>query len=109
MALKIRLRQQGRNNSRSYRLVITESRAPRDGKYIEMIGFYNPSDTDPERGMTINKERLQHWIAQGAEMTEKVRSLAKRAAPEVITHLVQQELQLRAKEASKRKSAKAAK
>ena len=48
MALKIRLRAQGRNNRETYRLVVADGRSPRDGKYMEMLGWYNPFESVPE-------------------------------------------------------------
>lgn len=80
MALKIRLRQQGRKNRRSYRLVVADSRLPRDGKYVEKVGFYDPH-LESGKDVTVDQERLLHWLSQGAELTEKARSLVARAAP----------------------------
>lgn len=82
MALKIRLRQQGRKNALCYRLVVTDSRNPRDGKYVESLGYYQPQQAD-DRMVQINAERLQHWLSLGAEMTEKSRALVKKNEPEV--------------------------
>ena len=67
MALKIRLRQQGRTNRQTYRLVVTDIRNPRDGKYLEMIGWYNPFSTTQESQVDI--ERINYWVGQGAEIT----------------------------------------
>ncbi len=58
--LKIRLRQQGRKNRQTYRLVVTDIRNPRDGKYLEMIGWYNPfSNTNDSQ---LNIERINYWV-----------------------------------------------
>lgn len=82
MALKIRLRQQGRRNRLSYRLIVTDSRSPRDGKYVESLGWYDPHKADEDS--SINSERLAHWLSHGAVLTEKAASLVKRKAPEAL-------------------------
>lgn len=82
MAVKIRLRVQGRKNQSYYRIVVIDSKAPRNGKYLEMLGWYNPHE---EKNKTeINKERLAHWVSVGAEMTPKVASLVKRYQADVV-------------------------
>ena len=102
MVLKIRLRQQGRANKRSFRLVVADSRLPRDGKYVEKLGNYDPHNK-PEQDVTVDHERLSFWIAKGAELTEKARSLVARAAPEVYRNLVNREMEKRKKALAKRK------
>jgi small subunit ribosomal protein S16 len=57
MALKIRLRQQGRNNRPFYRLVVADVRSPRDGKYLEALGWYNPFEAEADRSFSANAER----------------------------------------------------
>jgi small subunit ribosomal protein S16 len=84
MALKIRLRQQGRKNHIVYRLVVTDVRAPRDGKYLEMLGWYNPHDKSTENGCNLSEERVRHWLALGAEVTPKAQVLITKEAPQVI-------------------------
>jgi small subunit ribosomal protein S16 len=84
MALKIRLRQQGRKNSIVYRLVLTDSRSPRDGKYLEMLGWYNPQGKGEENCCSLSEERVRHWLSMGAEVTHKAKLLINREAPEVI-------------------------
>ena len=104
MALKIRLRQQGRTNRLTYRLVVADSRSPRDGKYIENLGYYDPhhsKDLDGE----LNEERLQHWIERGADLTEKAYALVARKAPAVIKALNEKEL-AKAKKRSEKRAAK---
>jgi small subunit ribosomal protein S16 len=61
----------------SYRIVVAESRAPRDGKFIEIIGLYDPL-TDPAT-VRLNEERAKHWLSVGAQPTETVRNLLRRA------------------------------
>jgi small subunit ribosomal protein S16 len=68
--LKIRLRRVGAKKQPSYRIVIAESTAPRDGKFVESIGIYNPR-TDPET-VRIQEERALHWLSVGAQPTESV-------------------------------------
>ena len=65
--VKIRLRRMGAKNKPSYRLVVVDSRAPRDGAFINIIGHYNPL-TDPET-VVIDEEKALHWLRQGAQPT----------------------------------------
>ncbi len=105
MALKIRLRQQGRTNRKTYRLVVIDSRTPRDGKYVENLGWYNPFCTDADA--SIDGERTLHWVKQGAVLSETASALVKRFAPEVTKHLHERDEAKRIKLAGKRKAAKA--
>jgi len=66
--VKIRLRRVGAKNSPSYRLVVADSRAPRDGAFISIIGHYNPL-TDPET-VVIDEEKARYWLSQGAQPTD---------------------------------------
>lgn len=104
MALKIRLRQQGRNNRATYRLVVTDCRSPRDGKYVEMLGWYNPFESVSERTLLVKADRVQHWLDQGAELSDKAKALIAQAAPAVVRKQVEKEVAHRAKMASKRKA-----
>jgi small subunit ribosomal protein S16 len=106
MALKIRLRQQGRKNQIVYRLVLTDSRSPRDGKYIETLGWYNPIESEPEKTLHVEADRLQHWLNLGAILTEKAASLVKRGAPEVISAYQKKQVEARAKACLKRKESR---
>ena len=108
MALKIRLRQQGRTHSPFYRLVVTESQTRRDGKYIEVIGWYNPMESDDDKNLSVKADRVQHWIGSGAVMTESASSLIKRAAPSVMKEKVDREVAKREKARLKRKARKKA-
>ena len=103
MALKIRLRQQGRKNQQTYRLVLCDSRAPRDGKYIETLGWYNPRESEPEKNLNIQSERVEHWLSQGAILSERAESLLKRGAPQVIVAYTKKIVDARAKANQKRK------
>ncbi len=71
--VKIRLRRVGAKKQPSYRIVVTDSRAPRDGAYIEAIGFYNPR-TEPET-VEIKEDRALYWLSVGAQPTEAVARL----------------------------------
>lgn len=106
MALKIRLRQQGRKNSLVYRLVLSDSRSPRDGKYIELLGWYNPHEEEAEKNLKVEGDRVLHWLQQGAVLTEKAEKLVERGAPEVIKELRKKEMEKRAKESAKRKASR---
>lgn len=73
MATKIRLQRHGRKSYAFYQIVIADSRAPRDGKFIEKIGSYNPN-TDPAT-VVLNFERALHWVMTGAQPTDTVRNI----------------------------------
>ena len=76
MAVKIRLRRMGAKKAPFYRVVVADERAPRDGKFIEEIGYYNPL-TDPA-DIKINVEKATKWLNNGAQPTETVRTLLKK-------------------------------
>ena len=76
MAVKIRLKRMGAKKAPFYRVVVADERAPRDGKFIEEIGYYNPL-TDPA-DIKINAEKATKWLANGAQPTETVRTLLKK-------------------------------
>jgi small subunit ribosomal protein S16 len=84
----IRMRQQGHRNQRMFRLVVADSRSPRDGKYLEMVGWYNPRARDEEQ-LSLHADRIQHWLEQGAELSERVEALVERGAPGVAQWLRQ--------------------
>ena len=71
--VKIRLRRVGAKKRPSYRLVVADSRAPRDGAFISIIGHYNPL-TDPET-VVIDEEKALHWLREGAQPTDTVARL----------------------------------
>ena len=77
MAVKIRLRHMGAKKSPFYRVVVADSRFPRDGRFIEEIGTYNPL-TDPA-SVNVDAERAQEWIKKGAQPTDTVRGILKKA------------------------------
>ena len=75
--VKIRLRRMGAKKAPFYRIVVADSRYPRDGRFIEEIGFYNPT-VDPAE-LKVDVERAQPWIKTGAQPTETVKALLKKA------------------------------
>jgi small subunit ribosomal protein S16 len=76
MAVKIRLARHGAKKKPFYRLVVADSESPRDGKYLENVGTYNPL-LDPAQ-VTLQSERIQYWMDQGAKPSDTVRSLLKK-------------------------------
>lgn len=77
MAVKIRLRRMGAKKAPFYRIVVADSRSPRDGRCIEEIGFYDPM-TEPAT-VKISEEQAKKWIANGAQPTDTVKSLLKKS------------------------------
>ena len=75
--VKIRLRRMGAKKPPFYRIVVADSRYPRDGRFIEEIGFYNPTVNPTE--LKVDVDRAQAWIKTGAQPTETVRDLLKKA------------------------------
>jgi len=82
MAVKIRLARHGAKKRPFYRIVVADSESPRDGRYLEAVGTYNPL-CDPAE-ISVKQERVQYWLGQGAIPTDTVRSLLKKevASPE---------------------------
>ena len=77
--VKIRLRRVGRKKAPSYRVVVADSQSPRDGKFIEIIGQYTPREKGGQGGLQVNEERANYWLGVGAQPTDTVRSLLRRA------------------------------
>ena len=76
MALKIRLSRGGSKKRPFYRIVVAEASAPRDGRYVERVGHYNPMVTkDNDQRLVVNGDRVKHWLGQGAQPTERVQKL----------------------------------
>lgn len=76
MAVSIRLRREGAKNRPYYRLVVADSRSPRDGKFIEILGTYDPTQTGQNSSFDV--ERAEYWISKGAQPSDTVRSLIKK-------------------------------
>ncbi len=77
MAVKIRLRRVGRKKSPMYRIVVADSQSPRDGKFIEIVGQYQPRTG--EQAINLDADRVNHWLNVGAQPTDTVRSLLRKA------------------------------
>ena len=76
MAVKIRLRRMGAKKAPFYRIVVADSRYPRDGRFIEEIGYYNPL-TEPKT-FKVDEEKAKKWIADGAQPTDTVKTILKK-------------------------------
>jgi small subunit ribosomal protein S16 len=77
LAVRIRLKRFGSLNQPHWRIVVSDARKPRDGRFIEEIGFYNPLPRDEK--IEIKKERLEYWLSRGAKLSDSLKSLLKRA------------------------------
>ncbi len=107
MAVKIRLRQQGRVNRQTYRVVVTDVRTKRDGKYLENLGWYDPFKA--ENNAEVDAERALFWLNQGAEITHEAEKLIARLAPDVIAQWNDRRQAKRTKMAAQRRNLKKAK
>ena len=76
MAVKMRLRRMGAKKAPTYRVIIADSRSPRDGRFIEEIGYFNPRSDE----LKIDAEKAKKWIANGAQPTDTVKALLKKSA-----------------------------
>lgn len=76
MAVKIRLRRMGAKKAPFYRIVVADSRSPRDGRFIEEIGYYNPLTNPAE--VKVDADKAKNWIAKGAQPTDTVKALLKK-------------------------------
>ncbi|ABS42240.1 30S ribosomal protein S16 [Clostridium botulinum] len=77
MAVKIRLKRMGAKKAPFYRVVVADSRSPRDGRFVEEIGYYNPI-TEPST-IKLDEEKVQKWIKNGAQPTDTVKKLIEKA------------------------------
>ena len=77
MSVKIRLRRMGKKKQPHYRIVVADSKSPRDGRFVENLGYYNPL-TQPAR-LVLDLERVDYWIGEGAEASDTVSNLVTRA------------------------------
>ncbi|WP_101925339.1 MULTISPECIES: 30S ribosomal protein S16 [Luteimonas] len=77
--VKIRLTRGGAKKRPFYHIIVTDSRSARDGRNIERVGYYNPVATGGEQRVVLDTARVDHWIGNGAQMTDKVRALYKEA------------------------------
>lgn len=78
MAVRIRMKRLGRRHRPYYRICVMDARVPRDGKAIEEVGTYDPMVRDKSQRVTLNLERIDHWISVGAQPSEKVAVLIRK-------------------------------
>ena len=78
--VKIRLTRGGAKKRPFYHIIVTDQRNKRDGRSIERLGFYNPIATGNEKRVELDTARVQHWVSNGAQLTDKVRMLVKEAS-----------------------------
>lgn len=79
MAVKIRLQRHGAKKAPFYRVVAADSRKKRDGRFVENLGTYDPTNKDPARQLNLRVDRADYWLSVGAQPSDTVRSLIKRA------------------------------
>lgn len=101
MALVMRLKQMGNKNRRVYRCVVADSRSPRDGKYVDSVGSYDPLKEDPT---TIHSDKVRTWMEKGVRPTEKVKSILKSACPDVLAEFTTKVAKKSAKKVAKKES-----
>lgn len=75
----IRLSRGGAKKRPFYQIVVTDSRSPRDGRFIERVGFFNPIAQGNAERLCVDLERVNHWVAQGASLSDRVATLVKEA------------------------------
>lgn len=107
MAVKIRLRQQGRKNRQTYRLVATDIRNKRDGKYLEKLGSYDPLLA--KDNVKVDEARILFWLERGAELSFDAKQLVAKASPNVIKQLNEKQEAKKVKMAAKRRALRKAK
>ena len=79
MAVKIRLQRKGRKKAPFYHIVAADARAPRDGRFIERVGFYKPQARGAEEAVRLTQDRLTYWLGVGAQPSDTVARLLKNA------------------------------
>jgi small subunit ribosomal protein S16 len=78
MAVKIRLTRMGAKKHPYYRVVVADERYPRDGRFLETVGTYDPNQVEDKDKYNLKLDRVQHWLDEGAQLTDTVRSIVKR-------------------------------
>jgi ribosomal protein S16 len=81
-----------------------DARNPRDGTYIEMVGWYDPMHSESDKTLQVNPERVMHWVGMGAQLSECAEQLVRKAAPQVVQAITQRTLAKRAKARVKRRA-----
>ena len=79
MAVRLRLKKMGRRHQPSFRIVAADARSKRDGKVLEEIGYYDPLAKDEDKQVVLQRERVQYWLSVGAQPSETVAGMIKRA------------------------------
>ena len=79
MAVKLRLKRTGRRHLPCYRLNAIDSRAPRDGRVIEELGLYDPLQKEPDKQISIKRDRIEYWLSVGAQPSKTVANLLEKA------------------------------
>lgn len=79
MAVRIRLKKTGRRHQPAFRIVAADARAKRDGKVLEILGHYDPLAADADKQVAIKRERVAYWLSVGAQPTDTVAGILKRA------------------------------
>ena len=82
MAVKIRMQRGGATHNPHYRVVVTDVRTPRDGRFVERVGTYDPRNKHADQQVKLKLERIDYWLGVGAQPSDTVRSLIKRARRE---------------------------
>jgi len=75
VAVRLRLKRFGRRHRSFYRINAVDGRRPRDGRVLEELGWYDPEAATPDRQVSLNRERIEHWLSVGAQPSETVRDL----------------------------------
>jgi len=75
VAVRLRLKRMGRRHRSFYRLNAMDSRSPRDGRVIEQLGWYDPHAKEPDKQVSLNRERIEHWLSVGAKPSDTVRQI----------------------------------
>ena len=106
----IRLSRAGAKKRPYYHITVTDSRKPRDGRFIERVGFFNPIAQGKDIRLSIDHERVDYWVGTGATLSERVESLIKESklSPEEILKVEEKKEQLRLKKLAKKKENKEA-
>ena len=104
----IRLSRAGAKKRPFYHITVTDSRKPRDGRFIERVGFFNPIAQGKDIRLSIDHERLNYWVGTGAKLSERVESLIKESklSPEELIKAQEKKEQLRLKKLAKKKENK---
>lgn len=99
MAVRIRLARRGRRHTPYYRMVVADSRFPRDGRFIEILGTYQPVNKDESTQVKVDEEKAIKWLMQGAVPTDTVRSILRKQGILKKVHEMKQEAKKQNKEA----------